>query len=180
MIEICRRLDGIPLGIELASVRVRTLALGDLRDRLADQLSLSNLSSGRSALARHRTLAATIDWSHDLLQPEERLLLHRLSIFNGGFTADAAKRVCADEGLPPDSVVETLSGLVDQSLVQLDAGYGRYRLLEPSALRRRKAPRLRRGHEDSRGTSELVSGVDGAPQPVARRRRGGGDPPGRG
>jgi predicted ATPase/DNA-binding CsgD family transcriptional regulator len=135
VIEICRRLDGIPLGIELAAVRVRTLALGDLRDRLADQLSLSTLS-GRSALARHRTLAATIDWSHDLLHPEERLLLHRLSVFSGGFTAEGARSVCADEALARDTIVETLSALVDQSLVWLDrdAPSDRYRLLEPVRL----------------------------------------------
>ena len=135
VIEICRRLDGIPLGIELAAVRVRTLSLDDLRDRLVDQLSLSNLS-GRSALARHRTLAATLDWSHDLLDAPERLLLHRLSVFSGGFTAEAARSVCADEALARDTIVETLSALVDESLVWLDRDgpSDRYRLLEPVRL----------------------------------------------
>jgi predicted ATPase/DNA-binding CsgD family transcriptional regulator len=135
VIDICRRLEGIPLGLELAAVRVRTLSLTDLRDRLDDQLSLPNLNV-RSASARHHTLAATLDWSYDLLSEHEQLLLHRLSVFSGGFTADGAASVCADESLVADAVIDVLASLVEKSLVVVDRRPTtvRYRLLEPVRL----------------------------------------------
>ena len=93
--QICRRLDGIPLAIELAAARLRGLTLEQLAVRLDDHLRL--LTSGnRAALPRHQTLRAMVDWSHDLLSEPERVLFRRLSVFAGGWTLEAAERVCAE------------------------------------------------------------------------------------
>jgi non-specific serine/threonine protein kinase len=95
VVEICRRLDGIPLAIELAAARLRVLGPDQLLERLADRFRL--LTAGpRAALPRHQTLHATIDWSYDLLDAPERTLFARLSVFRGGFTLEAAEAVCAD------------------------------------------------------------------------------------
>jgi non-specific serine/threonine protein kinase len=129
--EICRRLDGIPLGLELAAVRVRTLTLDELVDRLDDPLSLANLSL-RSAPTRHHTLAATFDWSHELLSEQERVLWRRLSVFAGGFTLATATAVCTDDLLPADVVFDALTGLNERSVVLGEREQpGRHRLLRP-------------------------------------------------
>ncbi|GAA3116704.1 LuxR family transcriptional regulator [Streptosporangium carneum] len=112
--EICTRLDGIPLAIELVAVRMRAFTLGRIRDLLDDRLWLL---SGRTASARHPTVGATVDWSHDLCTPDERLLWSRLPVFVSGFDAAAAEGVCADEALPADRILPTLLGLVDKSIV---------------------------------------------------------------
>ncbi|WP_405165592.1 AAA family ATPase [Nocardia sp. NBC_01499] len=120
--HICRSLDGLPLAIELAAARLRTLTLGQIAMRLDDRFRL--LSRGdRTAAPRHRTLRAVVEWSWDLLDPDERTLASRLTVFAGGSTGHAAERVC---GLPDTD--ELLAGLVDKSLVE--AVDGRYRMLE--------------------------------------------------
>lgn len=129
--EICQRLDGIPLAIELAAARVRVLAPEQIARRLDDVFRL--LSSGsRTALPRHRTLRATMEWSHDLLGPREQALLRRLSVFAGSFTLDAAEVVCGGDPLDVDDILDGISALVDKSLLVMSAGDGdaRYRLLE--------------------------------------------------
>jgi non-specific serine/threonine protein kinase len=141
--ELCRRLDGLPLAIELAAARVRHAPPPTLLARLEPRLLL--LTAGaRDAPARHRTLGAMLDWSHDLLSDAERALFRRLGVFAGGFTLEAAEAVCAggdgDEnvhgggpgGLAPGAVFDLLCGLVDQSLVVAAEreGDSRYRLLE--------------------------------------------------
>lgn len=128
--EICRRLDGIPLAIELAAARARALTPAQIAMQLADRFGL--LTGGRkTSLPRHRTLEASVDWSYDLLEERERILLRRLGVFTGGFDLAAAEDVCADEQLQQWEVLDALTGLVDRSLVALDdAGHGRYRLLE--------------------------------------------------
>jgi predicted ATPase/class 3 adenylate cyclase len=121
--EICNRLDGVPLAIELAAAHVDTLTAPDVAGRLDDRFRL--LSSGRRrSVDRHQTLRATLEWSHQLLDPDEQLLLRRLGVFAGGFTADAARAVCGDDA--------ALASLVRKSLVQFerDPKPGRYRLLE--------------------------------------------------
>jgi predicted ATPase/DNA-binding SARP family transcriptional activator len=128
---ICRRLDGIPLAIELAAARVRVLTPGQILDRLDNAFSL--LTSGsRTALPRHRTLRATIDWSYRLLTESEQALLQKLSVFAGGFTLEAVEAVCADDDLEPWEVLDLVARLVDRSLVvvreQGDAA--RYQLLD--------------------------------------------------
>lgn len=127
---ICRRLDGIPLALELAAARVRILPPLQIAARLDDCFSL--LTSGsRGALPRHQTLRAAIDWSHGLLAGPERDLFGQLSVFAGGFTLEAAEEVCGAGGAGPDGVLESLSRLVDQSLVvSEDRGHARFRMLE--------------------------------------------------
>jgi predicted ATPase/DNA-binding CsgD family transcriptional regulator len=129
--QVCYRLDGIPLAIELAAARTKVLSVEQIADRLDDSFGL--LSAGRrTAMPRHRTLHATMDWSHDLLPEQERILFRRLSVFAGGFTLEAAESVCAGEDLERDGVLELLSHLVDKSLVIMreESGEARYRLLE--------------------------------------------------
>jgi len=135
VVQICRRLDGIPLAIELAAVRVKVLSLRQIADRLDDRFRL--LTGGvRTALPRQQTLRAAIDWSHDLLTQPERALLRRLAVFAGGWTLEAAESVAADGELDHYEVLETLGRLVDRSLVAVDPPSPgeevatRYRLLE--------------------------------------------------
>lgn len=125
---ICHRLDGVPLAIELAAARVRTLTVERIALRLKDRFRL--LTSGDpTALPRQRTLRAMIDWSHDLLPGEERALFRRLAIFAGGWTLEAAESVCDDAPLRREDVLDLLSRLVEKSLVEVDVA-GRYRMLE--------------------------------------------------
>ncbi|MEP7068978.1 MAG: tetratricopeptide repeat protein [Usitatibacter sp.] len=127
--DICRRLDGIPLAIELAAARVRALSAEQIAARLKNCFQL--LTSGdTTALPRQQTLRASIDWSYDLLSIPERELLRRLAVFVGGWTVDAAEAVGADGDVKRESVVDVLSGLVEKSLVLADASGERYRLLE--------------------------------------------------
>jgi predicted ATPase/class 3 adenylate cyclase len=128
---ICQRLDGIPLAIELAAARSRSLTLAELLDRLADRFKVLR-GGDRGGAERHQTLRATVAWSYQLLSEEERLLFDRLSVFAGSFDLSAADAVCSDDGLDAADVFDLLSGLVDKSLVVVDrAGQtARYRLLE--------------------------------------------------
>jgi predicted ATPase/class 3 adenylate cyclase len=129
--EVCRRLDGVPLAIELAAARVRTLTPTDLAQRLDDRLRL--LTAGRrSPVERHRSLRATIDWSYDLLEPEQQLLFTRLSVFAGPFDLAAVEAVTIDDQLDAVGVDDILGHLVDRSMVLPESGpFGRrFRLLE--------------------------------------------------
>jgi predicted ATPase/DNA-binding CsgD family transcriptional regulator len=132
IVAICRRLDGMPLAIELAAARASTLSPAEIMARLDDRLRL--LTGGpRDADARHRTLRATIDWSYQLLDPSERTLLQRLSIFAGPVRADAVAQVCGEAPLAPADVTDGLQKLADKSMLQVEpgiAGGTRYRLLE--------------------------------------------------
>src|SRR5690606_32057437 len=114
--ELCRRLDGIPLAIELAAVRLRTLSPQQMLSLLNDRFTLLTGAS-RTALPRHRTLRAAIGWSHELCEPGERLLWARLSVFSGDFDLDAARRVCSGEGLPEDQIMDLVTGLVEKSIL---------------------------------------------------------------
>ncbi len=147
--QLCWRLDGIPLAIELAAARVRVLTVEQISSRLSDRFRLLTGGS-RTALRRQQTLSAAIDWSHDLLTPSERVLFRRLAVFAGGWTLEAAEGVCGDgesgglgvgedlspppsvASLPAIDVLDLLTGLVDKSLVLADGQSGdtRYRFLE--------------------------------------------------
>jgi len=129
--QICYDLDGIPLAIELAAARVRMMAPEQICRALSDRFRL--LTGGaRTVMARQQTLQASLDWSHDLLNAEERTLLRRLSVFSGGWTLEAAEQVCSDADITPYAVLDLLAGLVDKSLVTTDehGAETRYRLLE--------------------------------------------------
>ncbi len=116
VIRLCRRLDGVPLAIELATVRLRAIPLEQLVDRLEDRFRL--LAGGRrAALPHHQTIRAATEWSYDLCSPAEQLLWARLSVFAGSFDVEAAEQVCADERLDDRDVLPTLIGLVDKSVV---------------------------------------------------------------
>ena len=128
---ICRRLDGIPLAIELAAVRLRVLSVEQLLDRLDDRFLLLDRGSP-TVLPRHRTLRALIDWSHSLCTWQERLLWARASVFSGGLDLEAAEAVCAGEGIARDAVLDLVTAMVDKSiLLREEHSHGiRYRLLE--------------------------------------------------
>ncbi len=127
--EICRRLDGIPLAIELAAARVRVLSVDRIAARLSDRFKL--LTGGdRTALKRQQTLRALIDWSHDLLTAGERALFRRLSVFAGGWTLEAAEAMAAGGDVDQADVLDLLTRLVEKSLVAPDADGSRFRFLE--------------------------------------------------
>lgn len=131
VVEICRRLDGMPLAIELAAARVRVLTPKQIAERLDDAFRLLT-SSSRTALPRHRTLRATMEWSYGLLAAREQVLMNRLSVFAGSFSLEAAEAVCAGEPLETEDILDGVSALVDKSLVTMMPGDGvaRYRMLE--------------------------------------------------
>jgi predicted ATPase/DNA-binding CsgD family transcriptional regulator len=114
--DLCRRLDGLPLAIELAAVRTRVLTADQIRDRLNDRFGLLT-AGGRAALPRHQTLRTTIDWSYDLLAVAERTLLRRLCAFSGRFTLEDVEAVCTSDDVPVAAALDLLSSLVDKSLV---------------------------------------------------------------
>ena len=131
--QICYRLDGIPLAIELAAARVKVLSVEQISKRLDDRFRL--LTGGaRTALPRQQTLRALIDWSYDILDENERLLLRRLSVFMGGWTLEAAEDVCTGDEIDAIDVLELLSQLINKSLVVVidksKSGETRYRMLE--------------------------------------------------
>jgi predicted ATPase/class 3 adenylate cyclase/DNA-binding CsgD family transcriptional regulator len=132
IVRICRRLDGIPLAIELAAARARSLRPAEIAERLDDMFRL--LTGGRRvSTERHRTLRATLEWSYDLLREPERAVLDRLSIFAGSFVLDAAEAVAAGEPVHPDDTVDIIDRLVSRSLLVpvSDVDETRFRLLEP-------------------------------------------------
>jgi predicted ATPase/class 3 adenylate cyclase/DNA-binding CsgD family transcriptional regulator len=129
--EICRRLDGMPLAIELAAARMRALSAAEIRDSLHDRFQL--LTGGaHTAVRRQQTLRASVDWSHSMLTDAESVLFRRLAVFAGGFDLDAAVAVCGGVGVQRYQVLDQLTLLVDKSLVQADdiADHTRYRMLE--------------------------------------------------
>ncbi|MEV7776174.1 AAA family ATPase [Kitasatospora sp. NPDC086791] len=153
---LCRRLDGIPLALELAAGRLRALSVEQITARLDDRFRLLTGGS-RTALPRHRTLRTTIGWSHELCSVQERLLWARLSVFAGGFDLEAAEYVCAGEGIEPEDVLDLVDELVAKSVVlREDSAFGvRFRLLDTLReygghwLRATgEEPRLLRRHRD--------------------------------
>ncbi|MBP2328714.1 non-specific serine/threonine protein kinase [Kibdelosporangium banguiense] len=134
--RICRRLDGLPLAIELAAARLRALAPEQILHRLDDRFRLLRGGS-RAVLPRHQTLRAVVDWSYELCSPAEQALWARVSVFAGGFDLDAAEAVCAGDGIDRDRVLDLVAGLVDKSiLIREDQDHGfrvRYRLLDTIA-----------------------------------------------
>ncbi len=158
IVEVCRRLDGIPLAIELASASVRVLSVHQIVERLDDRFALLTSAQRMAGVPHHHTLYAAIDWSHALLRREEQSVLQRLAVFAAGCTLDTAEAVCAGDGIEQAQILGLLSALVDKSLVvaaTLDRPQARYRLLESIreyALEKLneqgEAPRLRDRHLD--------------------------------
>ena len=154
--EICWRLDGLPLALELAASRIRALSPDQIADRLADRFRL--LGSGtRIAPARHQTLRAAIAWSHDLLSEPERALFRRLSVFAGGWTLEAAEHACAGGEIKQEDVLDLLTSLVSKSLVlaeQQPSGAVRFRMLE--TIRQFAAEALTSAGEQERYTRQAA------------------------
>ena len=129
MARVCRALDGIPLAIELAAARLRTMPLDQLASRLDDRFRLLTGGS-RTALPRHRTLRAVVDWSWELLTDAERMVLRRLAVFSGGASLDAAERVCVGDSVEQEQVLELLTALTEKSLLLTEGDSApRYRTL---------------------------------------------------
>ncbi|MET9341046.1 LuxR C-terminal-related transcriptional regulator [Nonomuraea sp. NPDC003804] len=149
VLRICRSLDGIPLAIELAAVRLRVVSVHQLLARLEDRFQLLTTGS-RVLLPRQRTLRALIDWSHTLCTEQEQRLWARLSVFSGSLDLEAAERVCAGDGVAAEEIVDLVCGLVDKSILirEEDGAHARYRLLE--TIRQYGRDRLREaGQEDT-------------------------------
>jgi len=154
--SVCRRLDGIPLAIELAAARLRSMTVEEVGRRLDHRFRL--LSGGsRTALPRQQTLRSLIDWSYDLLNPAERALFCRSAVFAGGFALEAAARVCGDDGVDEWDVLELLTSLADKSLVATEEQNGttRYRLLE--TLREYGSDRLHESGEEERSRDRHIA-----------------------
>ena len=147
VVAVCRRLDGLPLAIELAAVRTRVLSVEQILERLRDRFALLTGGS-RAALPRHQTLRMTIDWSYDLLTPREQHVLRRLSVFATRFTLDDVESVCIDDELSATDTLELLSSLVEKSLLMKEDFGGRdcYRLHE--TMREYATLKLRDEDED--------------------------------
>lgn len=132
-VEVCRRLDGLPLALELASARVNVLTIDEIRARLNDRFSLLISTQQKGLEQRHRTLRATIDWSYSMLTADEQVLLRRLAVFPSGFTLDMAEGVCCGGGRGERQTLDQISALVSKSLLVADTlgrAQARYRLLE--------------------------------------------------
>jgi len=166
VVEICRRLDGLPLALELAAARASVLSPQQICERL-DRIFDAPALDGATTLSRHRTMRAVIDWSYALLSSQARLLFERLSIFAGGFTLETATAVCSDDVLPGDDVLELLSTLVAQSLVMVDFAQGeaRYHLLQATrqyALEKlaERGERQALAHRHARAFLEVAERLD--------------------
>jgi len=127
--EVCSRLDGIPLAIELAAARTKVLSVEKIYERLDDRFNL--LTGGkRTALPRQQTLRALIDWSYDLLTENEKILWSRLSVFSGGWTLEAAEEICSDEIINKNNIIDLLSELSEKSIINYNESRERYNILE--------------------------------------------------
>jgi len=154
--QVCHRLDGIPLAIELAAARVKVLTVEQIAARLDDRFRLLTGGS-RTAVLRQQTLRAMMDWSFDLLSEAERVLFRRLSVFAGGWSLEAAEAVCSGNGVDASDILDLLTQLVDKSLVitETRGGEARYRLLETvrqysqdRLVEAKEAADIRRLHRD--------------------------------
>ena len=127
--QVCQRLDGIPLAIELAAARIKTMSIGEISDGLDDRFQLLT-AQNRTVQTRHQTLRAAVDWSYELLTVNEKKLFCRLSVFSGGWTLEAAESVCSGEGIEEKEIPNLLARLTDKSLITSRADGQRYYVLE--------------------------------------------------
>jgi len=172
VIEICERLDGLPLAIELAAARTAVMSPREIVARLTDRFALLG-SANRSREARHRTLRSAIDWSHELLSPVERLVFARLAVFAGGFDLEGAEAVCAGDGVDRADIAETVWRLVDKSLVtvrQAHEGRTRHALLE--TLREYGLERLASSGEEGAARTRHGAHFLALAETAAERMRG--------
>jgi predicted ATPase len=168
VVQICRRLDGLPLAIELAAAQMRMLSVGQLAERLDDIFTV--LAGGpRTAPHRHQALRATLDWSHDLLDDEERVVFRRLGVFCGGFTLTAAEQVAAGYGIGPERVLGPLTRLADKSLLRVDHGDSGARYYLLAAVREYALERLAEASEEEAARHAHLRWAVGLVEQVAPR-----------
>jgi predicted ATPase len=172
--QICRRLDGLPLAIELAAARLRILSAGQLAERLDDIFAVL-VGGARTAPRRHQTLRATLDWSHDLLAEDERAAFRRLAAFAGGFTLTAAEEVAVSGDILPDRVLDLLTRLADKSLLRVDHAGGdvRYHLL--ATVRDYARERLAAASEEESARRAHLRFFAGFVEQIEQRIGGAGD-----
>ncbi len=176
VVQVCRRLDGLPLAIELAAAQMRMLSLGRLVERLDDIFTVL-VGGARTAPPRHQALRATLDWSHDLLDEDERVVFRRLAVFAGGFTLTAAEQVAAGGGIRPARMLGPLTRLADKSLLRVDHGGSdaRYHLL--STVREYALERLAEASEQEATRRAHLRCFAGLVEQVAPRIEGGREGP---
>ncbi|MFI8092080.1 BTAD domain-containing putative transcriptional regulator [Streptomyces sp. NPDC086080] len=155
--QLCRRLDGMPLAIELAAVRLSTMTAEEMLERLDDRFRLLSVPRPRTSARYSHTLRGVVDWSYDLCTEGERRLWNRLSVFCGGFDLEAAETVCAGEGVAREDVLDLLAGLVDKSIVVVNSSGGRARYTMLETIRQYGRQRLR---EEGRTTPLQVRHSD--------------------
>ncbi len=178
VLQVCRRLDGLPLAIELAAARMRILSAQQLAERLDDIFGVL-VGGTRSTPPRHQALRATLDWSHDLLDADERAVFRRLAVFAGGFTLSSAEHVAAGGGIAPQQMLDLLTRLADKSLLHVDHSgpAARYQLL--STVREYARERLAEaGEEDAVRRAHLARMADLVGEIAPRIDRGGDGPGG--
>jgi predicted ATPase/DNA-binding SARP family transcriptional activator len=172
VVQVCRRLDGLPLAIELAAAQMRMLSVGQLAERLDDIFAVL-VGGARTAPHRHQALRATLDWSHDLLDEDERVVFRRLAVFSGGFTLTAAEQVTSGCGIRRERMLELLTRLADKSLLRVDHGGSdaRYHLL--GTVREYALERLAEASEEDAARRAHLRCFVGLVEEVAPRVDGG-------
>jgi predicted ATPase/DNA-binding XRE family transcriptional regulator len=157
IVEICRRLDGLPLAVELAAARANVLSPRQICDRL-DRVFDVLADGPQVSAARHTTMRAVVDWSYDLLASQAQQLFERLAVFAGGFTLETATKVCADDGIPQKDVLVSLSSLIAQSLVMVDFAHGAARYHLQEATRQYAMEKLvERGEQDAQACRHALA-----------------------
>ena len=176
VVQVCRRLDGLPLAIELAAAQMRMLSAGRLAERLDDIFTVL-VGGARTAPYRHQALRAALDWSHDLLDEDERVVFRRLAVFAGGFTLAAAEQVATGSGIRPERMLELLTRLADKSLLRVDHGGSdtRYHLL--GTVREYALERLAEASEQEATRRAHLRYFAGLVEQVAPRIDGGHEGP---
>ena len=178
VLTICQRLDGLPLAIELAAARMRILPATQLAERMDDIFAVL-VGGARSAPPRHQALRATLDWSYDLLDADERATFRRLATFFGGFTLQAAERIAASGDIRPNAMLELLTRLADKSLLRVEHARGEISLLPAGhhpRLRPRTAGRGRRVRPGAAGSPAVLHRARGGRHHADRAGRGGRRP----
>ncbi|MGE5134312.1 MAG: ATP-binding protein, partial [Gemmatimonadota bacterium] len=168
VLQVCRRLDGLPLAIELAAARMRVMSADQLAEGLDDIFTVL-VGGSRTAPARHQALRATLDWSHDLLDPDERAAFRRLAVLAGGFTLSMAGPVACGDDIGPERTLELLTRLADKSLLRVDHGGARVRYHLLATVRDYARERLAdAGEQEQARRAHLRVCVELAEQAAAR------------
>jgi len=171
---VCRRLDGLPLAIELAAAQMRMLSVGQLAEHL-EKIFTVLVGGARTAPRRHQTLRATLDWSHDLLNSDERVVFRRLAVFSDGFVLPAAEQVTAGDGIAAERMLGLLTGLADKSLLRVEIGYGGARYYLLGTVREYALERLAEAGEEETAQRAHLWWVVGLVEQITPQIEGGSE-----